>query len=168
MSLTPILYRVRDMQGFDTVTIDTLGGVDLVEVTGRDDGSLAVNVQGGDVLELPGTANDTDMFIVSPATVSDAGTACVDQHGCGLDHDPIRRDHQDRGGRRRWHEHDLLTLMGTGDDNAFTLVGTGTLAGDAQVDAGPIVSFFGLGSDGSGLVLDGQGGDDVFAVTSRQ
>ncbi len=42
-----MLYRVRNFIGFDTVTIDTMGGSDEVSVIGRDDGTLAVNVIDG-------------------------------------------------------------------------------------------------------------------------
>lgn len=62
--LEPILYRVRDFQGFDTVTLDTLGGADTISVIGRADNSLLVNV-------LSGGGSDT--ILVAPAQAAGAG-----------------------------------------------------------------------------------------------
>ncbi|MCU0959158.1 MAG: S8 family serine peptidase, partial [Pirellulaceae bacterium] len=70
--LQPLLYRLRDMQGFDTVTIDTLGGLDTVQVTGRDDGSLLVRLSQADAVALPGVANGNDRFDIFTGAVADA------------------------------------------------------------------------------------------------
>ena len=130
---------------------------------------FVLNVDGGnpdasDTIELTGTADANDEYDVwgatshdgkievlldtasTPTTINFTNTEFIDIDGGGS------------------AGSDTVSLYGNGDDNVFTLTGTGVLAGDAQVDAGPVVSFAALGSDSSDLLLDGQGGDDSFAV----
>ena len=162
------------------VSFELGDGEDVFNVTGQPTSPTAnsasavtpfvLNVDGGnpdasDTIHLTGTNNGDDVYDIwagasshdgeievllatatTPTTINFTNTEAIDIDGGG------------------GTGSDTVSLYGNGDDNIFTLSGTGVLAGDAKVDAGPVVSFAALGSDSSDLNLDGQGGDDSFAV----
>ncbi len=162
----PILYRVRDIVGFDTVTIDTMDGIDVVSLIGRDDGSMAINVVDGDVLLVPGTAGDDDVVQVGAGPHTDAGRLWIGRAGAtaatqvqfvGTTDVVV-----DGGGGAGA---DTVTVAGTDGDDQFTLAeGSGPGMGDLATSFGPTISVQDLGSDDSTFVLLGNGGDDAFSI----
>lgn len=165
-ALAPILYRVRDIVNFHTVTIDTQGGSDMTFVTGRDDGSMAVNVLNSEMLALPLLADEGDTVVVVPGTSTDAGTALVSRATASLA-TAVHFDGTvgiliDGGGGSGF---DVVAVDGTPGDDLYT-VKRDSLFGDADVETsfGPTITAANLGSDESRFLLRGLGGDDDFSV----
>ena len=156
---------------FNTINFSLLGGDDVISVIGRADGSLKVNVDGGnppgsDTIVLPGTINASDAFTVTPGATSDAGVILSDLAAVGpattMNFVNIEAISIDGGGGTG---DDAVTVNGTGAGNAVTVNATGTLAGNVRVDAGPLVSFANLGTGaGSKLAVNTLGGDDAIVV----
>lgn len=164
-----MMYRVRNFTGFDTVTIDTLGGSDEVSVIGRDDGSLAVNVIDGELLTLLGVADDDDVFQVAPGVDTESGQVWVERAGSTaptiIEFDGTRGIVADGGGGTG---QDVVYSLGTDGDDDFTLYRQIPLPRMARLDTsfGPYVAIDQLGSDDSAFALYGFGGDDDFSTTA--
>ncbi|HVX13124.1 MAG TPA: DUF4214 domain-containing protein [Pirellulales bacterium] len=175
------LYNLQDFSNFNTVNVDMQGGSDLFDlISGRADGSLTLNVDGGpppgpgssltaDTVQVSGSAAGGDSFTVDPGAASDSGristtlstaTAPTVLNFTGTENVALVGQSTAGG--------DSLTLDGTGGNDTFTVTpgGVGGTTGTAQVDAGPAVSFTGLGSGvGTSLTLNSLGGSDTFALT---
>ncbi len=164
--LTPLLYRVRDIQGFDTVTLDMLGGSDVVEVIGRNDGSMSVQVDNGETITLPGTANANDSFYLDSGVQTDEGEIRVRLAGASAT-TSIRYDGTTTisvlggGGAGT----DSVAVAGTDGNDVFTLAAPPlAFAGNLHTSFGPYVVIRELGSTDSTLGLLGDGGDDAFSI----
>ncbi len=147
-----------------------LGGSDQFELaSGRTDGSLTVNVDGGapagpgspsttDNILIDGTT-DSDTFQVSPGATSDAGRISTQLFGATaptvLNFTTTENVQIDGGGGA---SPDSVSLDGTGSNNAFAVA-----AGSAQVDSHSPVRLSNLGAD-STLNLNGLGGTNSFSV----
>ena len=161
------LINVDQFTGFNLIKFDLLEGNDTLTVTGKNDGSLTVDVDGGlptgsDTLVLLGTAG-SDAFTVTPGATSDSGLATAETSGAtaatvinfqGMEH--ILVD----GGVGS----DSLTVNGTSRPDTFTLTGTCLGAGLLEVSGAPSIAFDHFGS-GSSIALNGGAGDDTFSVT---
>ncbi len=164
--LEPLLYRVRDIQGFDSVTIDTLDGDDTVSVVGRDNGSVAVNVLGAETLVIPGTADAADDVAVLPGTSADMGSLAVQRAGASaatsVQFDGTHLIVLDGGGGTGT---DTVLVQGTGGDDAVGLDSDSEASSTGiETSFGPQIAVQSLGSDDSVLSLMGHGGDDAFSI----
>jgi hypothetical protein len=161
----PILYRVRDLVGFDTVTIDTMGGDDSVSVIGRTDGSLLVNVIDSETIVLPGHAGGSDYFELLPGAREQAGVAHIERARTTgpttVTYVGTTLVNIDNGGGGT--AGDEISVVGTGVANHLAVIGVDPIYGYVSVDAYPAVGFTNLGTD-SRIVLSGLAGDDLFSV----
>ncbi|MDY0166305.1 MAG: NF038122 family metalloprotease, partial [Thermoguttaceae bacterium] len=173
---TLILYRLRNFTNFNSIHIEPLGGSDYVEIIGRDDGSLTVNVDNGrpagpggvldvDTLAVLGVADADDAFAYFPGATTDAGRVEVLRSGAMaptvVNFTGTERVSFDGGGGTGSDE---LTVNATGGDDVITVVGTGALSADIEVNAGPLLRFLDFGSTASDLNLHGGNGDDRFSI----
>ncbi len=163
----PILYRVRNIVNFNTVTIDTMDGSDEVRVIGRNDGSMSINVVDAERLVVPGTANADDVVQVAPGSSDDSGELYVERAGVTgttvIDFAGTTGIVVDGGGGTGL---DMVYVFGTDGDDEFTLHRQIPLPRMGRVDTsfGPYVAIDALGSDDSVLAFYGSGGDDTFSV----
>jgi hypothetical protein len=169
------LFNLQSFSNFNTINFNTLGGNDLVELlSGRTDGSLAVNVNTGSTaqastpelttLTVDGTAGGNNSFVLTPGTTNDSGSISA-LVGAAAAATTLNFGHTQNiqlvggGGGAA----DTLTVNGTQGNDTFQLTATGAGAGTAQVSAGPLVTFSGLGS-ASTINLNGDGGSDTFII----
>jgi hypothetical protein len=90
-----ILYRLRNFVGFDTISLAALGGRDVFNLVGRDDGSLQINVDGGEgfnFINLDATTLNDQYSVSSLEATNDAGLLVV-RHGSGF-HAGQLREHR--------------------------------------------------------------------------
>ncbi|HEU5432054.1 MAG TPA: hypothetical protein VFU81_10335, partial [Thermomicrobiales bacterium] len=162
------LYTLDNFTNINTLNVKMLGGSDFFNlISGRNDGSLTVNVDGGapsgpgnflntDGVQVTGTAG-SDSFSVSPGASSDAGRITAQLAGATaptvLNFTTMENVAISGGGAP-----DSVTLDGTGSNDSFALAN-----GTAQVNSGApiLLSGFGLGSS---LNLNGLGGANSFAI----
>ena len=135
--LTNILYALQDVTNFSTINIQTLGGNDALSVTGANDGSEHVNVDGGlgtNTLLLPGSSGN-DSFVVTPGPSNDSGMVAVTRTAATaattVSYTNLQDMILDGGGGTGA---DAITLNGTGDDDTFTATagGVGATTGRRQ------------------------------------
>ena len=155
------------------INFEGLGGSDTFDLVPSASGTI-LNIDGGnptnnplasDVIVIPATAGVADLFTLTPGATADAGAIASTINGtprAAVSFKNVEGVNLELGGGAAA---DVLTMQGTGGNNAFTLVGTGASSGTARVDAGPLLTFTGLGSAGSDINLVGLGGDDLFSVT---
>ncbi len=180
-----LLYRLQNMSGFDTINFNGLGGDDTFGVVGRADGSLTVNVDGGDPVASDTIVGDmttgVDTYQVNPGASSDSGNILQQLDGAGtpttinfVNAEAI--DLGSLGAGTQSHPNtgdggaDQLTFNGTGGDDLMTLAASagaslGTVdGGRVWVNDQAVVSFDDLG-DGSDLSFNGGTGDDDLYAT---
>ncbi|HUY90682.1 MAG TPA: DUF4214 domain-containing protein [Pirellulales bacterium] len=159
------LYTLQSLSNINTVNVAMQGGSDSFElVSGRTDGSLTVNVDGGapggpsgpDSIQVDGMAG-SDTFQVSPGVSNSSGSIAAQLAGAtaptALNFTNTETLALSGGGGA-----DDATLYGTGSNNSFALAN-----GTAQVDSHAPISLSGFGA-GSTLNLYGRGGTNSFAV----
>ncbi|MEZ6114401.1 MAG: hypothetical protein R3C99_25830, partial [Pirellulaceae bacterium] len=160
-----------------------LGGSDgLNLIAGRNDGAVTINFDGGqpagggtgnqtDVVLAFGTDDASDTFSYFPGASDDSGRLEVLRSGAnaatvvnftGSEQLEIDGDTPAAVGGTG---DDVLNLNGTGGADSFTVNGTGTLVGVAQVNGGPDIRFRHFGSTSSDINLNGGDGDDQFVVS---
>jgi Ca2+-binding RTX toxin-like protein len=155
------------------INFEGLGGSDTFDLLPGASGTI-LNIDGGnptnnplasDIIVIQGTAGFVDLFTVTPGATADAGAIASTINGtprAAVSFKNLEGVNLNLGGGAAA---DVLTMQGTGANNAFTLVATAADSGTARVDAGPLVTFTGLGTAGSDINLVGLGGDDQFSVT---
>jgi hypothetical protein len=170
----PLLYRLRNFTNFDTINFELLGGNDVMSVVGRDDGSLTVNVDGGegsDEVVLPGTTDADDQFTYLPGTSADSGSLAVERAGLTAttvhfaDTETVSFD--GGGGEGQ----DRVQVQGTDADNDFFLSAAPGQSSDGSIsiDIAPLINFRNLGINAAGpssdITMLGLGGDDTFTIS---
>lgn len=155
------------------LNFEGLGGSDTFNLLPSASGTI-LNIDGGnptnnplasDIIEILATSNVADQFTVTAGATADAGAIASTINGtvrAAVSFTNLEGITLNMG---EGAAADALTMQGTGANNAFTVVATGISSGTARVDAGPLVTFNGLGSAGTDLSLVGLGGDDQFSVT---
>ncbi|MAE61950.1 MAG: hypothetical protein CMJ49_11415, partial [Planctomycetaceae bacterium] len=162
------------LSALDSVSLVLGDGDDTVTVTGRATAGNAIapttlNIDSGnpsasDTINFTGTNNAGDTYAITPGASSDAGTAIVTLAGSPattVNYTNTETLNVDGGGGTGT---DLLTVNGTGGDDAISLTGTAALAGTARVNAGPAINFSNLGSDNNSVTLAAGLGSDTIVV----
>ncbi|MDX1926571.1 MAG: dockerin type I domain-containing protein [Pirellulaceae bacterium] len=155
------------------LTFAGLGGSDIFNLLPSASGTI-LNIDGGnptnnplasDIIEILATSNVADQFTVTAGATADSGAIASTINGTPRAAVSFTNLEGITINMGEGAAADALTMQGTGASNAFTVVATGISSGTARVDAGPLVTFNGLGSAGTDLSLVGLGGDDQFSVT---
>ena len=172
------LYNLQNFTGFNSINVNMLGGSDFFNlISGRLDGSLTVNVDGGapsgtgnlfnvDTVQVEGAPGLINTFEVTPGATNDSGRISA-QIGGTIAPTLVNFTNTEivgigGGGPGAT---DTLTLDGTQGNDTFQLTGTGPGAGMAQISSGPQILFANLGDTGSTINLNGNGGTDSFTIT---
>ena len=148
------LFNIQSFSNFNTLNINTLGGLDSVTVVGRNDGSVTINVTGGDSVSdtvfVPGVTGASDLFQVANGT---GGTTNVFATRAGaLKFTAInlkKIGHLDINGGGG-SGNDLVEVFGTPGNDAFTVTPADALDGTVALAGYPFIGYAALGSGAGG------------------
>ena len=152
------LYNLETFSNFNTLNVQMLGGADSMRLIGRNDGSLTVNVDGGndaavDGVDFLGTLDAADTFSVQQGSAANAATVSAQRFaatgvgGAATQVNLTNVNLIDLDGGAGTGS-DSITVAGTSASNTFTVqsgVGDG-ISGLIGVDNFPNVFYFNLGS----------------------
>jgi hypothetical protein len=167
------LYNLQSMTNINTITFDTLGGADTASIIGRNDGSLKINVDGGDpgtnalALTVLGVAGSPDVFSVTPGPTNDSGSVLVTRSGAAaptkINYSRTKSVTFDGGGGVGV---DSLTVNGGGGNDVFTVIQPTSVPtpGQVQLDSNAVIGYQNFGSGASTVNLVGNGGNDTAIV----
>ncbi len=153
-----ILYRLRNFTGFNSITLDPLGGGDTINLINR--AGLTVNANGGSPTAI-GAQNDAlNMTVAGSARYTQGAVSTegrIDNTGVGdvnfTGFETVGLTSTAAGGA-------TFNARGTDDNDTIALdrLGTNDLV---WINDGPVISF----ATFSAVTLDGRFGSDSFSIT---
>ena len=163
-----VLYNLQNFSNFNVINFELLLGNDQATMTGRSDGSLRVNIDGGvgeafvNDVSFPGVADQSDDFTYMPGAVNNKATVFFRQGGANVSTEfNLTNVHFVDFAAGGGDAIDDITVRGTTGPNAFNIQPTTSTSGLISVDAYPIIFYGGLGHTALGSsVLTIQGGED--------
>ena len=150
------LYRIQNFTGFNTLNIAMLGGRDTANVIGRNNGSLALEIDGGsdsliDIVNFTGTVNANDSFQLGVGPTNDSAVTFTQKSGStSFTRSNLSRvdnvGFQGGGGTGI----DTFTIFGSDAANHVSVQATSALSGSVSIDSFPVLDYSGLGSGTGG------------------
>ncbi len=150
------LYRVQNFTGFNTLSIAMLGGRDTANVIGRNNGSIALEIDGGsdgliDTVNFTGTVNANDSFQMGVGPTNDSATTFTQKSGStSFTRSNLSRvdnvGFQGGGGTGI----DTFSIFGSDAANNVSVQASSALSGSVSIDSFPVLDYTGLGSGTGG------------------
>ena len=151
-----IVYELQNFSGLNTINFELLAGSDTLLLTGRNDGSLKVNVDGGndavnDFVGFLGTAGAGDAFAVHQGSANNSATVLADRAPAAAQtHVNVTRMETLAFDGLGGAGSDSLAVFGTDASNVFTVQTSSAFAGLIGVDNFPNLSYLNFGTGAGG------------------
>lgn len=154
-----LLYNIQSFNNFSTINVQMLGGADNAVITGRNDGTVNINIDGGidalaDTVTFAGVAGAGDNFTVSNGQAGSATDVSVQRSGAAaftfVSMTNVDSFTTDGGGGAGADTVQVFAPSGT---NTYGVTPTSVTGGSVNVNAYPSLVYANLGNAGSAVNL---------------